>query len=415
MTADSKVVPGSPPSNAAQRAWLSELSKLTGGGGIDFDLAVEAKAAPGGAGAPAPGGPGAPAPEACVTPDATPTDFFFDYKSAELTASDKTFLAAYAKAYLSQNIEEKIEVQGFASTEGAKDTNDTLSKNRAAQVVRYLIAQKVPKQKVKDPIGNGPTDSFSPTNLCLNRRATITPALDLKVSDFVEVVETEPRNVPTGKEPNLTLGEKAPEPDMTNVKIPEPCPMVSRDVVEAALEEWLIALGQAQKIKTREQDMVMTSKRVNLAEQTLLGLIGEDGDTREGPQGQQCGREDLGRAPVTPFNGDDNVHKADALAKDMTQGFPKRIPEQNLVNFLKLRPVEAPVELSLPDQIRAKANSLANEVLSDFGVPRKYWGKIKEFVKNKTPDLIDTLPVDDKVKDAMKKGYKKLAKIDDEK
>jgi hypothetical protein len=72
-----------------------------------------------------------------------------------------------------------------------------------------------------------------------------------------------------------------------------------------------------------------------------------------------------------------------------------------------MRPVEAPQEASMEDQIRAKLDSKANQVLSDFRVPKKYWEKIKDFVKNKTPDLIDKLPVDDTAKDIMKKASRK--------
>jgi outer membrane protein OmpA-like peptidoglycan-associated protein len=411
MTDDSEVATASPSLNTAQRAWLSELSKLIGGG-IDFDAAVKAKAAPGGDGTPAPAGSGTPDSEKCVTPEATASDYFFDFNSSDLTASDKTFLEAYAKAYLARNIAEKIQVTGFASIEGDKRTNDTLSQNRADRVVRYLIAQKVPKEKVNKPLGKGATKDFSDSNLCLNRRVTITPVLELKVSDFVDAVETEPRHVPPGPKPSL--GEKADETDITKVKIPEPCPMVSREVVEVRLTEWLIALGQAQKIKTKLKDMVMTTARVNVAEQTLLGKTGDDGDTFEGAHGRRCGREELEQQAITPFNGDDKVHEAAVLAKDITQNLPKEIPQQNFDNFLKLRPVEAPLELSLADQIRAKLDSKANQVLSDFGVPKKYWGKIKDFVKNKTPDLIDKLPVGDTEKEVMKEAYKKLAKIEDD-
>jgi hypothetical protein len=118
---------------------------------------------------------------------------------------------------------------------------------------------------------------------------------------------------------------------------------------------------------------------------------------------------------ITPFNGDETLHEAAVLAKQITQGFPKRLAHQNLLNLLKLKPVEAPVELSLAEQVRAKADSLANQVLSDFQIPKKYWGKIKDFVKDKIPDAIDKLPLSDKEKELAKKAYKKLANIKDDK
>ncbi len=418
MTTHSEVTADRPPLNGAQRKWLSEISKLIGGGGIDFGVAAKAQAAPGGAGAPVPGGSGAPAPDACVTPDATTaSDYFFDFNSPDLTASDKTYLEAYAKAYLSQNIAEKIEVTGYASTEGDKRTNDTLSQKRADNVARYLVGAKVPKDKVKKPTGMGATTKFSDSNLCLNRRVTITPVLELKVSDFVDVGGTE--NVPTGKKPDDSLGQKAPEPDITNIKIPEPCPTVSRDVVEDALTDWLAKLGEAQKANSKDRDMkdvVMSTYRVYMAEQTLLGKMGDDGDTREGAFGQRCGREELEQEGITPPKGDGRTHESAVLANEVTKNFPKRISRQNLDNFLKMRPVEAAEELSVKDQIRAKADSSANQILSDVGVPKKYWGKIKEYVKNKIPDGIEKLDIDENMKKLLTKGYKELANIkDDEK
>ena len=235
------------------------------------------------------------------------------------------------------------------------------------------------------------------------------------MSDFVDVVGTE--NVPTGKKPDVSLGQKAPEPDISNIKIPEPCPTVSRDVVEDALTEWLAKLGQAQKAKSRDSDMkdvVISTYRVYMAEQTLLGKMGDDGDTREGAFGQRCGREELEQEGTTLPKGDGRLHEAAVLAKEITKNFPKRISRQNLDNFLKMRPVEAAEELSTKDQIRAKADSTANQILSDVGVPKKYWGKIKEWVKNKIPDEIEKLDIDENMKKLLTKGYKDLANIKDD-
>jgi outer membrane protein OmpA-like peptidoglycan-associated protein len=190
---------------------MSELFKLTGAGGVEFDVAAQGKTAPGALGAP--GAPGAPRPGKCATPDATATDYFFDYKSANLTPSDKTFLETYAKAYLKSMISDPIVVEGYASMDGDKDKNLSLSRDRAAQVARYLIAQKVPKARVTF-VGKGSTDFFSTSDLCQNRRATIKPPLNLTVRDFVEVVDEEPGNVAIpGKKPNVSLGEKAEESD----------------------------------------------------------------------------------------------------------------------------------------------------------------------------------------------------------
>jgi hypothetical protein len=225
---------------------------------------------------------------------------------------------------------------------------------------------------------------------------TIKPELKLTVRDFVDVVETEPRNVPIpGKRPNTSLGEKADEGEVPDP--PEPPEMVSRDEVEAALKQWLIDLGKAQKVKTR--DSVITTRRVHVAEETLLGR----------PLG-----EEIDRPPITPFDGDGRGHDAAELARQITQNLPEEIPKKNFDNFRKLKPVEAPIEKSTVDQIRDKLDDKADEVLKDFHVPKKYWGDIKDFVRKHTPDAIDKLPVDDKVKDGMKKAYDKLNKKGDD-
>ena len=90
-----------------------------GRSGKGEDLRADAAGATGASGASA-----AVSAKACVTPDATATDYFFDYDSADLTPSDKTFLEAYAKAYLGSKASEKIVIEGWASIEGFKDKNE---------------------------------------------------------------------------------------------------------------------------------------------------------------------------------------------------------------------------------------------------------------------------------------------------
>ena len=344
----------------------------------------------GGSGASGAGGASA---AACVTPEATATDCFFDHDSSELTASDKTFLKAYAKAYLRSKASAVITIEGFASVDGDKGRNTTLSQTRAVQVVRYLIGQKVPKDKLSFS-GKGPTDTFSKSNLCLNRRVALRPPIDLKVRDFVEVVETEPRNVPIpGKKPSTSLGEKAEEPDISKVPVPEPPETVSRKVVRDALKDWLIDLGKAQKTKARNADVLSTS-RVHVAEQTLLGR----------PLG-----EEIDRPAITPIDGDGRGYSADDLADRIANNLPDEIPKVNFDNFRKMHAAEAPQQKPMADQIRDKLDRKADEVLSDFKIPKKYWDDIKDAVKKRAPGLIDKLPVDDTLKQLAKKAYEKIS------
>jgi outer membrane protein OmpA-like peptidoglycan-associated protein len=374
-------------------SWVSGLFKLTGAGNGATATGTQANAAAGASGS---GGPAATGPDTCATPDATATDFFFEKASSDLTSSDKTFLEAYAKAYLNSKISQPIMLEGFASMEGDENKNKSLSKDRAGQVARYLIAQKVPKASVKS-VGKGRTDSFSKTDLCQNRRVTIKPELKLTVRDFVDVVEIEPRNVPIpGKQPSVSLGEKADEPPVPPPPDPPP-PMVPRDEVEAALKKWLLELGKSQKVKTR--DSVHSTSRVYVAEETLLGR----------PLG-----EDLEGLPITPANGDGRGHDAAELAHSIAQNLPDEIPKKNFDNFKKLRPEEAPQEKPLLDAARDKLDKKADEVLSDFRVPKKYWKYIKDYVKNHTKDLIDDLPVDSTMKDIMKQAYDKIDKSGDD-
>src|SRR5262245_13737138 len=87
-------------------SWVSDLFKLTGAGG-NGAVATGSKATSTG-GTSGTSGPGTTGPDTCDTPEATATAFFFDKGLSDLTSSDKTFLEAYAKAYLSSKTSEKI-------------------------------------------------------------------------------------------------------------------------------------------------------------------------------------------------------------------------------------------------------------------------------------------------------------------
>jgi outer membrane protein OmpA-like peptidoglycan-associated protein len=335
------------------------------------------------------GGSGTAAPDACVTPEATATDCFFDHDKADLTPSDKTFLAAFAKAFLAAKLTEKIVIEGFASMDGDKGRNQTLSVKRAAQVASFLVGQKVPRAQMTFE-GKGRTDDFSPDNPCLNRRVTLRPKLDLKVRDFVEVTQEEPRNVPTGKQPTNTLGEPAPAPPPFD--LPTPPDTVSRELVRKELEDWLRELGQSQGVKSRYHDVLQT-ERVHVAEQMLHGVPGG---------------EPVEEGTVTPAKGDDQPYFAKDLADRIANNLPERIPRKNFANFLKLRAKEMRKQKSVAGQIGDKFDEAADDILADFGVPKKHWKDIKDFAKKRIPDAVDKLPIDGDLKDAAKKAYEKI-------
>ncbi len=163
-------------------------------------------------------------PKEGTTPDATSTALFFDKRSSKLTASDTEMLDAYASAYKRESRSEPINVEGFASLEGDVKFNEQLSKDRANAVAAYL-QKRLPMAKVT-ALGKGKTDQFSPDEYSPNRRATLSPSLNLTVRDIVgKVVEEPQRNTPiSGKKPEPTLGEPAQPVDIGNIPIPEPPP-----------------------------------------------------------------------------------------------------------------------------------------------------------------------------------------------
>jgi outer membrane protein OmpA-like peptidoglycan-associated protein len=173
-----------------------------------------------GGGSGAGGGPAAAAQGAAAAggggvPAATATDLFFAKGSFALTADDKKSLDAYAKAYLAANSSQQVVVDGYASKEGDPSFNQKLSDDRAKAVAAYLNQLGV-KNVTTNP--NGPTDSFAKDDLSQNRRATLKPPLTVR--DIVGEVKIEPP-LP-GKAPNPTLGEKAAEPDISHIPIPDP-------------------------------------------------------------------------------------------------------------------------------------------------------------------------------------------------
>lgn len=339
-------------------------------------------------GADAPSGvPKTPAAPNCATPDATATDCFFDHDSSALTDSDKTFLDAYAKAFLGSRATDTIVLEGFASEDGDKGRNATLAAERAQAVLRHLLAQGVSKDRVRAS-GKGPTAKFSADNPCLNRRVTLQPAIELKVRDFVEVTQEEPGNVPhPGPAGGGSSGEKAPQVDPSTIDLPKPPETVSREFVRDVLEDWLIDLGQSQKVTAREAD-VMSTSRVYVAEEALLG---------------RPGGEDLGLPAKTPVQGDGNGYRAGTLADRIANNLPDRIPRKNFDNFLKLRARDVKKPKSIAGQAGDKLGEWADEKLSEIGVPKKHWEKIKSAVRKGLRKSLEQLDGD--VKEAALKAY----------
>jgi outer membrane protein OmpA-like peptidoglycan-associated protein len=106
---------------------------------------------------------------------ATDVDLFFERDSADLTASDKAALDAYAQAVIKAASTDRITVEAYASMEGVAQHNQQLSADRAKAVVDYLVTSGVPALQISPPAGRGPTDRFSKDDPRANRRATIAP------------------------------------------------------------------------------------------------------------------------------------------------------------------------------------------------------------------------------------------------
>jgi len=105
-------------------------------------------------------------------PNATSTDFFFNFDDDKLTDSDIKSLDAYAADYLAAKSSTKIHVKGWASKEGQEQHNKGLSQRRADRVANYLKTKGVLVAEAK---GQGPTDKFSTSDLGQNRRVTVDP------------------------------------------------------------------------------------------------------------------------------------------------------------------------------------------------------------------------------------------------
>jgi hypothetical protein len=232
-----------------------------------------------------------------------------------------------------------------------------------------------------------------------NRRATIQPS---PLQHLVTGVDKPPDD----KKPNPTLGEKAPEIDVSTIPIPEPPEpqepqepppeMVSRDDVEQALSDFLTKLGQSQGRK--DKSVISTDKAWQA-----------DGKLHQGySQGSYYTKQG-----ATIHDG--KVFDAADLAGKIVGDLPPQIPKKNFDDFKKLRPTDTPEPKKDFDKFKDWAKETFEKGLSGLGVPKKYWPTIEDAIKNHTPDVLDKLPLDPKLKDGIKKIYDEMNKGGDDK
>ena len=314
--------------NDAQHAWL-----------LKFDIDVKAFKNGGTSGG---GGAGA-------TPNATATDLFFDKGKADLTASDKQALDAYADAYLKAKSDAKVTVDGWASEEGNADFNKDLALKRAKAVAAYLTGKGIAKV---EPKGHEATDHFDPKNLAQNRRAVLTPPPPAAPSTGtapngggtqVKKPGSDDPTMPThltmrgGKKDGDSGTPQPPQPPPGpnnpggyKPKISDPEGMVSHKQVADAVHDYLTELGQAQGIKG---GAVRDTDRVGAAERVLHKGIG-------GSIHYKAGQEQ-----------DYDVQKLTDL---VMQTLPDWIPAANYNEFIAMHPREAPKEGTFNEQAHKK-------------------------------------------------------------
>lgn len=363
-----------------------------------------AKAAPGdGSGGAAQGGAAIGGPNA---PASTSTDLFFDWNSAELTASAKKSLDAYAKAYLAAKSSDSIAVDAYASTDGKETHNQKLSDRRAKSVEDYLIQQSVPKDKVKAK-GHGETDTFSKDDFSQNRRATLKPPppSPSPSSGKLGMRDAKPLTGDKDKKPDLTV-KRDPNPPIPRPKPPE---TVKRAVVEQELTKWLQALGKSQGHKG---GVVVATKTVRDAELRLHGNY---------PGGEPDNRE-----PVTPPDGETIGHEADKVAQKIVQNLPDPVSKKNFDLFKKLKPEDVKLPpTTVTGQLNKKYHEIRDKLVGKL--PKK----IQPYVKKAIDKLIEKgrdyaldkvinevgVPADlkDEVKKALEDYLKKITDDESEK
>ena len=103
---------------------------------------------------------------------------FFEYNSSKLLESSYVQLRAVG-ILLKENASMKIEVEGYTDNVGSNSYNQKLSENRAKAVVKFLVTEGVPKDRltfigygVKNPVGNNATEKGRSMNRRTEFRVT---------------------------------------------------------------------------------------------------------------------------------------------------------------------------------------------------------------------------------------------------
>ncbi|MBV9758826.1 MAG: OmpA family protein [Alphaproteobacteria bacterium] len=271
---------------------------------------------------------------------------YFDHASPSLTADDTKMLGAYAQKYLQAQATDKIQVDGYASVEGADGFNQQLSQKRAQAVMDYLVQQHVPADRIVVK-GHGSTAEFSKDDLRQNRRATLAPELrDAKAPP--------PPDAPKAQPPiNLKLTDE----QLQKIVGDKPC-TVSRDDVEKELADFLTKLAAAQKTQS-----VKVTDRVRLAGNALT-------------QGNQQANQQMNALLADDrfnYNPKELAHKMAAL-------LPDQVPCENVDKFRQMQPKD----INVPGQ--KSVLDLVNEKIVD-PVVKKITGGLPESVQKKALEL----------------------------
>lgn len=309
---------------AAQLAWMQNFF---GPDLLADSVGDEAKAPAGGSGRAA---------------NATDTALFFDKDSSELTKSDRDALDRYAERYRAANSTDPITIEGWASTEGDPKHNKALADARAKAVQDYLAGQQIPKERIK-AAGLGPTDKFSKDDLAQNRRATLAPpAPSGPAQPAPGAGGPLTPGKPSSGDPHMPKGlHMRDEGDGRPPKDPLHRDDAAKHVVgddtdvpraqvERLLKDWLTALGGNQpnmKGKVRASDIVAE------AERRL--------------------RKGLAVNPVMP-RGDNKDYEPGALAKQITNNLPDKVPAANVADFRNMTTHDAPKERTNTEALHDK-------------------------------------------------------------
>lgn len=277
------------------------------------------------------------------------TDYvlFFDHASSSLTSDDTKMLDAYAQKYLQAQATDKIQVDGYASVEGADGFNQQLAQKRAQAVMDYLVKQHVAADRIVAK-GHGSTSEFSKDDLRQNRRATLAPQLrDAKAPQQPDAPKAQPSI-------NLKLTDDQLQKIVGD---PKPC-TVARDEVEKELADFLTKLAAAQKTQS-----VKVTDRVRLAGNALT-------------QGNQQANQQMHALLADDrfnYNPKELAHKMAAL-------LPDQIPCENVDKFRQMQPkdINVPGQKSVLDAI--------NEKVVD-PVVKKITSGLPESVQKKALDL----------------------------